>query len=72
MDNLYLLKTFNSKIEAEMAKSVLSASGIQAFIQTDDAGGMYPFPFQPNSSGTKLMVNKKKYNEAIKILEIKK
>lgn len=43
MDNLTCIKKFGTKTEAEVVKSMLSAAGIASFIQSDDAGGMYPF-----------------------------
>ena len=41
-DSLKLLKTFNSRIEAELIKSFLQANGIKSLIVSDDAGEMYP------------------------------
>lgn len=39
---LVCIKTFNSRAEAEVAKGMLEAHGIQAFLSGDDAGGLYP------------------------------
>ena len=36
------VRTFQSTMEAEIAKGALEAAGIQAFVQADDAGGMRP------------------------------
>lgn len=41
-DSLRLLKTFNSRIEADLLKSFLEANGIKSMIISDDAGEMYP------------------------------
>jgi hypothetical protein len=43
MSELICIKTFASRSDAEVSKSVLSAHHIASFIQADDAGGMYPF-----------------------------
>lgn len=39
---LIKIKKFNSRLEAEVAKSYLASVGIEAQIQTDDLGGMRP------------------------------
>jgi len=38
---LVTIKTFSSRIEADLAKSALEARGIDAQIQADDCGGMH-------------------------------
>jgi len=38
--DLVVVKTFGSRAEAELAKSVLEDAGIQSMIQADTAGGM--------------------------------
>ncbi len=38
MDRLATIKTFNSRIEAEIAKSYLVSCGIKTEISADDAG----------------------------------
>jgi hypothetical protein len=58
MKNLVVVKTFNTRIEAELAKGLLAANNIQSIIISDDEGGTAPFPFQPNSKGVQLMVAK--------------
>lgn len=62
-----VVKIFNTRIEAELAKGLLDSQGIGAFIMADDTGGMSPFPFQPNSSGVKLIV-KNEYAQLAKTL----
>ena len=37
-----VFRTFLNHIEADMAKMALEAAGIQAFIRSDDCGGMRP------------------------------
>jgi len=40
--SLVRIKMFNSRAEAEIAKSFLISKGIEAVIQADDLGGMRP------------------------------
>lgn len=69
MDDLVVVKTFPSRIEAEIVKGKLEANNIKAMISADDAGGMYPFPLSPNSKGVELFVNKKNFDSAKKLLD---
>ena len=39
---LVAIETFVNRIDAELASSVLAASGIDAYVSPDDAGGVYP------------------------------
>jgi hypothetical protein len=59
MKNLIVVKTFNTRIEAELAKGLLAANNIHSIIISDDEGGTAPFPFQPNSKGVQLWVKSK-------------
>lgn len=52
-----LFKTYNTRIEAEVDKSALTASDIECMIMADDLGGTYPFPFTPGARGVELYVN---------------
>ncbi len=36
------IKTFNSRMEAELARGYLESNGIKSYISSDDAGQMYP------------------------------
>jgi hypothetical protein len=38
---LVVIKTFSTRIEAELARMALEARGIQAIIRADDCGGMH-------------------------------
>jgi hypothetical protein len=49
------VKSFRNRIEAELAKNLLSAHGIPSFVSADDAGGMRPPPFQ-FAAGVQLIV----------------
>ncbi|MCL6087832.1 MAG: DUF2007 domain-containing protein [Actinobacteria bacterium] len=40
--DMKLLKIFNTRIDAELAKSFLESNGIKSMIVADDAGEMYP------------------------------
>ena len=46
-DDVVVLKTFSSEIEAGMARQVLQNGGVNAFIFKDDAGGMEPISSEP-------------------------
>ncbi len=36
------IRRFSSRVEAEMAASMLAANGIDAYVMNDDSGGMHP------------------------------
>lgn len=42
LDDAILLKTYPSRIEAEMAAGLLEGEGVPVLIMADDAGGAYP------------------------------
>jgi hypothetical protein len=67
MENLKLLKIFNSIIEAEIAKSFLTGNNIESWIFADDAGNMYPS--QDIVNGVKLMVGKNDFDDARALLD---
>jgi len=69
MDRLPLVRTFNSRIEAEIARSYLESFGIKAEIFSDDAGQSYP-PLQ-SIRGVKLLTNRKDLQKARKLLDKK-
>lgn len=52
------VKTFLTRPEAEVAKSVLDANGIECFVLADDEGGMSPFPMRASTTGVGLFVRK--------------
>jgi hypothetical protein len=41
-DDLVVLATFPNHIQADLAQSALTASGIESFVHADDAGGAQP------------------------------
>lgn len=65
---LITIKTFSSRMEAEMAKQLLASFGILSFVSADDAGGMRPAPFA-YSAGTELVVREEDAEKSISILD---
>jgi hypothetical protein len=41
-DDLVVVHTFNSRTEADLAKSALEAAGIESMVQADTVGGQRP------------------------------
>lgn len=72
MKQLIPVKTYNKRIEAEVAQGLLRSNGIKSLITADDAGGMYPFPFQPGFTGVTLLVDKKQMLKARQLLNQKR
>jgi hypothetical protein len=68
VERLKNLKTFNTRIEAEIAKSFLESQGIRSYIFSDDAGSMVPS--QDFITGVKLMVNKEDFKKTKEILDM--
>jgi hypothetical protein len=62
-----VVKTFMSRLEAEVALSYLKSQGIEGIISADDAGGMRPFPMQ-FTAGAELKVLRQDVEEAKKLL----
>lgn len=65
--DLVCVKTYNSRLEAELDKSLLDSQGIQAMISVDDAGGMRP-DLLWNTSGVRLLVKDEDAENALKLL----
>ncbi len=66
MENLTTLKIFNTRIEAEVLRSLLESSGIKSCILSDDAGSMYPS--QASINGVRLMVRDEDFKTASELL----
>ncbi len=66
MQDVVVIATYTTRPDADVAKSALEGSGIQACIEGDDAGGMYPFM----TEGIRLFVKKTDMTVAKKILNI--
>lgn len=71
MDNLVVIKTFVTRIEAEIVRGLLETHGIKAIVTADDEGGLYPYPSAPSTTWVKLLISKKDIKKAKKILKIK-
>ncbi len=66
-DDLVVVRTFSSVIEADVAKSALDAAEVESFVQADDAGGMRPH--MAFAQGARLIVRYEDAGRAAKILE---
>lgn len=64
MDDFAVVKTYITRVEAEIGKAKLTSCKIPSFIHADDAGGMRPL-----LRGAELMVNKADYEKAKSILK---
>ncbi len=65
-DEVVVVETFSTRMEAEMAAGVLEAEGIYAVVTADDAGGTYP-PLQ-YLRGVRLIVSPEDERRAREIL----
>ena len=66
-----IIKTYPTRIEAEIEKGVLTANGIKTVILADDEGGMAPYLL--NATGfVKLIISKTDLSKAQKLLGINK
>ena len=66
-DDLVVLRTFNNRMEADVAKSALDAAGIDAVLSADDAGGVQPGLWV--SEGVSLLVRAEDARRAADILD---
>jgi len=69
MDRLPVVKIFNSRIEAEIARSYLASFSIKTEIISDDAGQSYPS--LQSIRGVKLLTSKKNIKKARELLDKK-
>ena len=65
--DLVVVRTFGSHIEADLAKSALDAAEIESFIQSDDAGGQRPH--MVFAQGARLIVRAEDAERAARILD---
>jgi hypothetical protein len=56
---------YPTRTDAELAQTALTAAGIQSVIESDDAGGAYPFDL---SGGARLLVDEADAEDAASIL----
>ncbi len=66
-DKLVVIKTFDTEIDAQVAKAFLQSKGIDAIIDKDDVGGLY-HNFQM-TSGVYLIVRERDQKKAVKLLD---
>jgi hypothetical protein len=64
--DLVVVRTFPSRIEAEIAQSALEADGIQAVVLADDVGGQYSRLWM---TGVRLLVPDSQVTRAAEILD---
>jgi hypothetical protein len=69
MDRLPLIRTFNSRIEAEIARSYLESFGIKTEIFSDDAG--QSITSLQSVRGVKLLTGRKYLKKARELLDKK-
>jgi putative signal transducing protein len=65
--DLVVVRTFQNKIEAEIAQGALEAAEIESIVSADDAGGMRPD--LARGGGVRLLVRVEDAEEAGKILD---
>lgn len=70
MDELEIVKTFEDKVEAEIAKAYLESNGITSYIRADDEGGMLG-GFQLGANGILLFVKRSEKEKAFQLLKSK-
>lgn len=62
--DLVVVATFPSTADAQIAKGILDAAGIESMLRSDDAGGMYPA-----IGGADLLVRAEDVEEANEVLQ---
>jgi len=68
MAKLICIKTYPTRIEAELAKGYLEEGGIRSIVSADDAGGMHA-PLMQATGGARLLVREKEKEKALDLLE---
>lgn len=68
MAKFVCVKTFPSRVEAEVANSVLAANGINAIITADDKGGM-AVPFVYGNKGVQVFVSSGEVDKSLALLK---
>jgi len=69
MKDLVVVKIFNTRLEAQIAKGFLQANKITAFVTADDEASASPFPMAVDPSGVKLYVAEKDSKKADELLK---
>ena len=63
----YVIRTFPSTLEAELAQAALEAQGIPSALMSDDAGGMMPWLHVLHP--VRLVVRERDVAEALQVLD---
>jgi hypothetical protein len=66
-ENLVVIRTFNNRVEADVAGSALDAAQIDATLSADDAGGLQPGLWV--GEGVSLLVRPEDAQRAAEILD---
>jgi hypothetical protein len=69
MEEIVCIKTFERRVEAEMARGLLQNSGIEAQVLSDDMGGTNP-AILTSTGGSKLFVRAEDSERAAEILAV--
>jgi hypothetical protein len=65
LSEFVVFRTFLNHIEADLARTVLEAAGIESFIRSDDCGGMRPHFWM---GGVELLVHEEEVAKAEEVL----
>ena len=68
MGDFVTIATYDTRIQAELARGLLNSEGIQAIIQADDEGGMMAYPFSL-VRGVRLQVAANDQEKAEKVIK---
>ena len=63
---MILIGTYPTRSDAEIARTALDAAGIRSVVESDDAGGAYPFSF---AGGVRLLVDEGDAEAAAAVLQ---
>lgn len=66
-ENAFVVRTFQSSVEAEFARAVLDANGIASMLLKDSASGMLPFLDMVHP--VRLIVRRGDVDTAIRVLD---
>ena len=68
MTKLICIKTYPTRVEAELARGYLEESGVRSIVSADDAGGMHA-PLMQATGGARLLVREEDKEKAHGLLE---
>ena len=69
MSDTVCIKTYPSRIEAEIDKNILAGAGITSIVSAQDFSGWFP-PLLTGTGGARLLVNDAEAEKACEILGI--